>query len=225
MSGQKISSFEERFSELASQYPGSDSEKAKLIGVSRQTISAWRTGVRSPKQPMIIHIASIFKVSVEWLMGFDVPMQENDCDIFQYPGVLPVTIHRVPILGGAACGEPLYAPGDGTEYATTDGDISCDFALVAHGDSMTGDRIHDGDIVFFKKQDDVEDGQIAAVSIDDGVSIKRVKRLRAPDGSVLFTQLLSSNPTYNSIDIGGQNETRVVHILGKAVAFKGKLNQ
>lgn len=223
MSGQKISSFEERFSELVSQYPGSDSEKAKLIGVSRQTISAWRTGVRSPKQPMIIHIASIFKVSVEWLMGFDVPMQENSR--FPYPEMLPVTIQRVPILGGAACGEPIYAPDDGTEYAAVDGDIPCDFALVAHGDSMTGDRIHDGDIVFFKKQPDVEDGQIAAVSIDDGVSIKRIKRLRAPDGSVLFTQLLSSNPSYNSIDIGGQDETRAVHILGKAVAFKALLNK
>ena len=190
---------------------------ADMIGAKHNSISNWENGVNRPDPDTIGLICGALHVSPNVLLGSSIH--------FSHPEMLPVTIQRVPILGGAACGEPLYAPGDGTEYATTDGDIPCDFALVAHGDSMTGDRIHDGDIVFFKRQEDVEDGQIAAVSIDDGVSIKRVKRLRAPDGSVLFTQLLSSNPSYNSIDIGGQNETRVVHILGKAVAFKALLNK
>lgn len=199
-------------------------ELSKITGIPKSAIQRYATG-ETIKIPMdrLHALAIATNTSDAQLMGWQ---NSSEPSIFsKYPEVLPVTIHRVPILGGAACGEPLYAPGDGTEYATTDGDISCDFALVAHGDSMTGDRIHDGDIVFFKKQDDVEDGQIAAVSIDDGVSIKRVSRIRMPNGDVAFTQLLSSNPAYAAINIGGPDEVREVHIIGKAIAFKGRLNQ
>lgn len=141
-----------------------------------------------------------------------------------HPDMRPVTLHRVPILGGAACGEPIYKPGDDTEYIDVDDDLPCDFALIAQGDSMTGDRICDGDVVFFRAQDDVDDGQIAAVELDGGMTIKRIKRLRAPSGAVVYTQLLSSNQKYDSIDIGGPGETRTARIRGKAVAFKAKLN-
>lgn len=44
------------------------------------------------------------------------------------------------ILGSAACGEPIYKPGDGTEFISVEDDLPCDFALIAQGDSMTGDR-------------------------------------------------------------------------------------
>ena len=96
----------------------------------------------------------------------------------------------------------------------------CDFALIAQGDSMTGDRIHSGDIVFVRKQDTVRDGEIAAIALDNELTLKRVRRLRGPGGSVAFTQLLPSNPSYSPIDIGGEDETRCVKILGKAVAVR-----
>ena len=35
-----------------------------------------------------------------------------------------------------------------------------------------------------------------------------------------FTQLLPSNPAYAPIDIGGEGETRMVRVLGKAVAVR-----
>lgn len=39
---------------------------------------------------------------------------------------------------------------------------------------MIGARINDGDIVFIRKQHDVDDGEIAAVLIDDEATLKRV---------------------------------------------------
>ena len=99
-------------------------------------------------------------------------------------------------------------------------DLACDFALIAEGDSMTGDRIYSGDVVFVRAQDHVEDGEIAAVAVDDELTLKRVRRLRRADGSVAFTQLLPSNPAYAPIDIGGEDETRNVRILGRAVAVR-----
>lgn len=190
---------------------------ADMIGAKHNSISNWENGVNRPDPDTIGLICGALHVSPNVLLGSSMH--------FSHPEMLPVTVQRVPILGGAACGEPLYAPGDGTEYATVEGDLRCDFALIAQGDSMTGDRIFSGDIVYFVHADDVADGQIAAVAVDDGVSIKRIQRLRAPDGSVLFTQLLSSNPAYAAINIGGPNEVREVHIIGKAVAFKALLNK
>lgn len=49
---------------------------------------------------------------------------------------------------------------------------------------MTGARINDGDIVFIRRQDTVENGQIAAVIIDDEATLKRVRYL--PGGMVML---------------------------------------
>lgn len=46
-----------------------------MLGVSRQTVSAWAKGERSPKQPTIEYIASKFDVNLAWLNGYDVSRQ------------------------------------------------------------------------------------------------------------------------------------------------------
>lgn len=68
----KISTFKERFSELCESNPMNDTALGNALHVSKQTISAWKSGTRSPRQPIIIDIANYFRVSVAWLMGFDV---------------------------------------------------------------------------------------------------------------------------------------------------------
>ena len=85
---------------------------------------------------------------------------------------------------------------------------------------MIGDRIHSGDLVFIRRQESVRDGEIAAVALDDELTLKRVRRILDPCGRVAFTQLLPSNPRYAPITIGGAQETRNVSILGKAVAVR-----
>lgn len=67
----KITTFRSRFNQLFEESDKTTTELAKELHVSNQTISAWKTGARSPKEPMIIGIAKHFGVSVEWLMGFD----------------------------------------------------------------------------------------------------------------------------------------------------------
>jgi repressor LexA len=43
----------------------------------------------------------------------------------------PSMVPRVPILGSAACGEPIYKPGDGTEFVTVAASITrCAFAAI-----------------------------------------------------------------------------------------------
>ena len=83
---------------------------------------------------------------------------------------------------------------------------------------MTGARIHNGDIVFIRRQDTVLNGEIAAVLLDDDATLKRVRFI--PGG---ITMLLAENPKYEPIIVGGDSETRSVRILGKAVAFQANV--
>jgi len=64
-----MADFTSRFIELTSRYSGSDTDLGNALGVSKQTISAWKTGKRFPKQPAVRSIASFFGVSIPWLMG------------------------------------------------------------------------------------------------------------------------------------------------------------
>lgn len=70
--GKKISSFQERFTELCDSSPQNDTAIANALHVSKPTISSWKSGVRSPKQPTAIAIADYFNVNVAWLLGYDV---------------------------------------------------------------------------------------------------------------------------------------------------------
>ena len=130
-------------------------------------------------------------------------------------GLLPVRRRRVPLLGDIAAGEPIYVE-QSLQTADCDAAVHCDFALKVKGDSMTGARIRDGDIVYIRRQDDVNDGQIAAVIVDGEATLKRVYHVR--NG----LQLLSENPEYPPM-LFTLEEYGSIRILGRAVGFTGRL--
>ena len=69
----KVTTFKERFGQLLDESEKTMTDLSKELHVSNQTISAWKLGTRSPKEPTVIAIANHFRVSVEWLLGFNVP--------------------------------------------------------------------------------------------------------------------------------------------------------
>ena len=76
-SGKKVSTFQQRFSQLVEESGKSLLQLSKELHISNQSLSSWRTGVRSPKEPTIIAVANHFNVNVEWLMGFDTVKKAN----------------------------------------------------------------------------------------------------------------------------------------------------
>lgn len=74
----KVATNQERLNELFDSDPRNDTAIAESLNVSKQTISAWRKGIRSPKKPMLIRIAETYNVSIEWLMGFDVGRNQSE---------------------------------------------------------------------------------------------------------------------------------------------------
>lgn len=129
--------------------------------------------------------------------------------------IIPIRIEKVPLLGSIAAGEPILAQEEFDTYIEADADIRCNFALRVDGDSMAP-TINYGDVVFIRKQDDVEEGQIAAVLIDDSATLKRVYYI--PNG----VHLLSDNPKYPPM-IFTLPDCDTIRILGRAVAFKRML--
>ena len=77
---------------------------------------------------------------------------------------------------------------------------------------MINARILDGDIVLIKHQEDVENGQIAAVRIDGDVTLKRVYKYPG------MVRLMPENPVYQPMQFNNENCNEFV-IVGRAVAF------
>jgi repressor LexA len=124
------------------------------------------------------------------------------------------------VLGDIACGEPILTEGhsEGSFMRSTE-DFGADFCLIARGDSMIGARIHDGDEVFIQQTDLVNNGEIAAVIIDDEATLKRVYYY--PEESKIV--LCPENPHYEPLEFVGE-ELNQIRILGRAVAFQSKLH-
>ena len=119
------------------------------------------------------------------------------------------------MLGSIACGAPIFADEDRDSYVTVGDNIDADFCLKASGDSMMGARIFDGDIVFIRKQETVDNGEIAAIIINDEATLKRVYYYPTEDKIVLSPE----NPRYAPL-VYIKDELDTIKILGKAVAFQ-----
>lgn len=183
---------------------------AERVGVSEATMQRYESGViKNPAQPKIAALARALNVDVNYLMAWD---QEDLPGSFPY-NTLPIRRKRVPLLGTIAAGVPVFADEDHETYVAVDHDLHCDFALKVAGDSMINARILDGDIVFLRDQPDVDDGEIAAVIIDDSATLKRVYHTL---GGVT---LVAENPKYAPMTFT-QHNSDSVRILGKVIAFQ-----
>ena len=187
---------------------------ANMVGTSRQTIHRYEAGIiTNVPHKMVRDLAKALSVSPGTLMGWDEDTSES------YPeNVMPISAKRLPLLGDIACGEPIYASEEHDSFISTDIGLDADFCLRAHGDSMIGARIFDGDIVFIRAQDSVDNGDIAAVIINDEATLKRVYYY--PEASKLI--LSAENPRYAPFVFVG-DELNEIKIIGKAVAFQSNI--
>ncbi len=185
------------------------------VKIGRNDLSQYISGKYLPGQRKLTVLGLALGVSETWLMGYDVQQEREVTSINHYENLSPIATQRIPMLGQIACGEPIFASEDRESYVEAGTNINADFCLQCKGDSMTGARIFDGDIVFIRKQDIVENGQIAAVIIDDAATLKRV--FYYPEKGKLVLQ--AENPQYEPLVYVGE-ELNDIRILGKAIAFQ-----
>lgn len=179
---------------------------ADELGVTKGAVAMWETGKRTPESGMLVVIAQLFGVSVDLLLG-------ASSDVELPRGARRVAQKKLPLLGSVACGEPRFADGEIEAYVPADDELRADFCLRASGDSMINARIFDGDILFVRSQNIVEDGEIAVVLIEDETTVKRFYYDR--ENNVIT--LVPENPTYRPMRYSGAELDRV-RVLGKVVA-------
>ena len=186
----------------------SQEELARKVGYTdRSSIAKIEAGRVDLSQSKISAFATALGVTPAQLMGISSPKGNFPANIIPMP-----EMRKIPLIGSIACGEPILAEQHIEEYIDIPKHIQADFALTCKGDSMINARIFDGDIVYIRQQDTVDNGQIAAVLIDGEATLKRVKLL---DDRII---LEPENPLYDPLVYRGE-EMNTVRILGKAVAF------
>lgn len=184
----------------------------KLGYADKSMIAKIESGKVDLAQSKIVAFADVLETTPAYLMGWE------DIKPIYPDNLMPLSkkpTKKVPLVGTIACGTPILAEQNVSEYIDMDNDIHADFALRCKGDSMINARIFDGDIVYIKITNQVENGEIAAVLIEDIVSEATLKRFYKDDEKI---RLCAENPTYKDM-VFYHEEINAVHVLGKAVAF------
>ncbi|KAA6447555.1 LexA family protein [Bacillus swezeyi] len=181
---------------------------ARDLNIPEMTVSNWVKGKTYPRPDKIQLMADYFGITRTQLTE-EAPTNLTPLASQTVP---------IPVLGTIACGEPILAEENITEYIYESPDQLPSgkiFYLKAKGTSMEP-TIPDGSYVLVREQPEVENGAIAAVLVngDTEATLKRIKR----QGNMVV--LMPDNPKYSPYIITSDNPAR---IIGQAMQFTQKL--
>ena len=186
-----MSRFSDRLRELRKDRDLTQQALADRLEISKSSVNMYERGEREPGIQTLEAIADLFGVDMDYLIGkSSVPNRAAE--------VLPMEPfspnHRIPILGRIRAGLPLYAEEhvEGYTYTELNGGGEY-FALRVTGDSMSAARIGDGDTLIIRRQETVDNGQIAVVLVgDDEATVKRFYQ----SGHTVTLMPQSTNPIH-----------------------------
>ncbi len=187
-------------------------ELARRTGIPKSALQRYATG-ETGKMPIsrVETIAKALGVDSAYLMGWqDEPSTPKPSPIPPGFQLLP-EMSVVPIIGRIACGQPITAEENVEGTTSLPSEWDADFILICEGDSMEP-KINDGDAVAIRKVEEVHNGQIAAVRIDNEATLKKVYLY--PDR----LELRAINPNFEPIILWKEEMNRAT-IEGKAVGL------
>lgn len=180
-------------------------ELAKLLGISQGAVTNWEKGKTFPDFLNQRKLADIYEISLDELLGREIPERSR----------------KIPVLGRVQAGVPVEAIEEILDYEDIPANMAKrgeHFGLLVRGDSMYP-YIAEGDTVIVHRQDDCESGDIAVVLV--GGSDATVKKVRkSPDGITLIPiNAAYEYRTFTNSEIIGLPVT----ILGKVVELRRRL--
>ena len=191
----------QKIKQLRKEHKLTQEELAKILDVKPTAVSAWELGRNKPLMDKLDMMAHYFGVPISYFF------EENEIKGPKNH----IYFVKLPIVGTISCGNGVIAYEDIEGYE----DVPSSwlnggeyFFLRAKGDSMINARIMDGDLLLIRRQDDVENGDIAAVLIDGEAVLKRVYKT---DDTII---LQSENPAYKPI-ILRKDDMKNIRIIGK----------
>ena len=208
-------------------------ELAEKANISRSYLADLEQDRYNPSLDTLFEIATALGISAYRLMGLPDTPALNDVSydllaMTAYDNGLDAALELlqkqktvVPVLGEVAAGLPMYAEENIIDYEELSPDIAREgdelFGLRIKGRSMEP-RMLDGDVVIVRKQEDVDNGDIAVVLVNgDSATVKKIKK--GPDGVMLIPNNPAFEPMFYSND---DIQSLPVAILGKVVELRGK---
>ena len=179
---------------------------SEMSGISKSTLSDYincKTLINPGNVEKLAKAFNVKKSDIDPSFNLESEDSKNKGTILNFA--------KLPIVGAISCGNGVlaYQEIEGYEEVPTSwlngGEY---FFLRAKGDSMINARIMDGDLLLIRRQDDVENGEIAAVLIDDEIVLKRVYKT---NGTII---LQSENPKYQPIVVQ-KSDMKNVRVIGK----------
>lgn len=170
---------------------------AQALGISKSTVSRWANGdTKNLKKETLAKLSELLGVDVA------VAMAENS---FYY---------RKPLLGVVKAGYDFFADENVEEYlmVNEEDENRGDYFLRVTGHSMELARIHENDLLYVRKCQDVPSGSIAVVMIGEEVTVKRVIK----KDNLLVLEAASPN-VENRYFTPEEVESYPIRIIGKVV--------
>ena len=160
-------------------------ELSKGSGIPYTTIvNFYEKGTDNVKLSTLKKLANYLKVSLDYIADDDT--EERDSFLVKEGGtqygvsdIIALTLNRkIPVLGVIRAGEPLLAEQNIMGYIELPSELIGNeaeyFGLRVIGDSMNQSRIFEGDIVIVRKQNSVENSEIAVVLVDgENATVKK----------------------------------------------------
>lgn len=204
----------ERLRQLREERGFSQESVAKRINISRAAYGFYEAGKRDIGTVALQTLADLYDCSVDYILGItDVRKRSLR--------VNATNCVPIPVVGVIRAGTPVLATENTEGYVLVtreeaeNGDF---FYLRVAGDSMTNARIADGDLVYVRQQNDVDNRDIAVVMVDgENATIKRV--LKTADGIILQPE----SPNTAHIPLFYHRGEGDFKIIGKVLHVKFKV--
>ncbi len=148
--------------------------------------------------------------------------QSRAIRVIRHPDAHPDSIPsgKIPVVGRIAAGSPIFDEGNVDDYLELDPLIfgrGTVFALQVKGESMIDDHICDGDLAIIRRQEKVDNGEIAAIMVEGFEEEATLKHFHKSDKSI---ELRSANDAFSTIVVNPK-ETKIA-ILGKLIGIVRK---
>jgi repressor LexA len=184
MKGVFIMTINERFKHVRKHFRLTQTDFAKTIGISQGNVSDIENGKFIPSTDAVVSVVKHFNVSFEWLLT------ESG------PGPGESTPNRIPVFSHIIAGVEILDNNIAESFIQPPEGVQADFACRVIDDSMKYIGISNGDILFFRRTETAETGQIIAVHQMNVTDKIKLQFFIKKNGQAC---LRSANPNYEDI--------------------------
>lgn len=195
---------EQLANDLTDEYP-------EGINFNKGKLSKWENNKEEPMLSSLKYLADYYGITVDELVSgndksittiynqLEQPRQQKVYDFAEYQ---LEEQNNPEVYGATAAGAPIENQQVPTIYSN-----QTDVSLLVSGDSMES-LYHDGDVITYRKQQSLENGEIGVFVLNNGITMKKFKRT---ENEILLRSL---NDKYEDIIVTEKDDFA---ILGKVI--------